>query len=197
VAIHTAPFASRTGRVDVTSLKLAHPVEDVVARYGIELKRRGRGLVGRCPFHADGGRPNLTIFPATRSWFCFRCCLGGDVVKFVMLAEGVGFLEAVEHLGGASGPLLALPAILIASLTLIADDDGLRAAIDDARGAVLGALGLVAFAAIAWRLLGHLPTWQVLVLATLGWALVSLLLYVAQRLVLRRRRGRPQGTHRG
>jgi hypothetical protein len=95
---------------------------------------------------------------------------------------------------GPAGPLLALPAILIASLTLIADDDGLRAAIDDARGAVLGALGLVAFAAIAWRLLGHLPTWQVLVLATLGWAVVSLLLYGAQRLVLRRWRGRPQGT---
>jgi hypothetical protein len=45
-----------------------------------------------------------------------------------------------------AGPLLALPAILIASLTLIADEDGLRAAIDDYRGAVLGGLGLVAFA---------------------------------------------------
>jgi uncharacterized membrane protein YuzA (DUF378 family) len=93
---------------------------------------------------------------------------------------------------GPAGPLLALPAILIASLTLIADDDGLRAAIDDSRGAVLGALGLVAFAVIAWRLLGHLPTWAVLVLATLGWAAVSLVLYGAQRLARRLWRPRRQ-----
>src|ERR671929_74927 len=52
---------------------------------------------------------------------------------------------------GPAGPLLALPAILIASLTLIADDDGIRAAVDDARGAILGAVGLVAFAVVCWR----------------------------------------------
>jgi hypothetical protein len=80
-----------------------------------------------------------------------------------------------------SGPLLALPAILIA------DDDGLRAAVDDARGAVLGAVGLVAFAVVCSQLLDHLPTWVVLVLATVAWAVVSLLLYALQRLVLRRR----------
>jgi DNA primase len=101
------------GRIDVASIKLAHPVEDVVARYGIELKRQGRTLRGRCPFHADGGRPNLHLFPATQSWFCFRCAQGGDVVKFVMLAEDVGFLEAVERLGHAGhaalGPLRAVP----------------------------------------------------------------------------------------
>jgi hypothetical protein len=94
----------------------------------------------------------------------------------------------VSQFAGArlAGPLLALPAILIASLTLIADEDGLRAAIDDSRGAVLGGLGLVAFAVVAWRLLDHLPTWLVLLLATVVWAAVSLLLYGAQRLVLRR-----------
>ena len=81
-----------------------------MAGYGIELKRQGRTLVGRCPFHADGGRPNLHVFGPTRTWFCFRCSVGGDVVKFVMLAENVGFLEAVEHLAGATlGPLQVSP----------------------------------------------------------------------------------------
>ena len=110
MAIHVAPFASRAERIDTAALKLAHPIEDIVARYGIELKRQGRSLVGRCPFHADGGRPNLYLFPATRTWFCFRCCVGGDVVKFVMLAEDVGFLAAVEHLAGPTlGPLRVSP----------------------------------------------------------------------------------------
>jgi hypothetical protein len=85
-----------------------------------------------------------------------------------------------------AGPLLALPAILIASLTLIADEDGLRAAIDDSRGAVLGALGLVAFAVVVWQGFGHLATWLVLVLATVAWAVVSLLLYGTQRLIRER-----------
>jgi hypothetical protein len=85
-----------------------------------------------------------------------------------------------------AGPLLALPAILIASLTLIADQDGLRSAIDDSRGAVFGGIGLVAFAVVVWQGFGHLATWLVLVLATVAWAVVSLLLYGAQRLVRER-----------
>src|SRR6266542_3815346 len=110
MAINVARPADRARRIDTAALKLAHPLEDVVARYGIELKRQGRSLVGRCPFHADGGRPNLHLFAATQTWYCFRCCLGGDVVKFVMLAEDVGFLEAVERLAGAAlGPVRASP----------------------------------------------------------------------------------------
>src|SRR6266498_4035097 len=109
----TLPLASiATGprRIDTAALKQAHPIEDVVARYGIELKRQGRALVGRCPFHADGSRPNLSNFPTTRTWFCFRCCLGGDAVKFITLAEDVGFLQAVERLAGAArGPVRASP----------------------------------------------------------------------------------------
>jgi DNA primase len=92
----------RAGRIDTAALKLAHRVEDVVGGYGIELERQGRSLVGRCPFHADSGRPNLHLFEATQTWYCFRCCLGGDVVRFVMLAQNVGFLEAVERLARAT-----------------------------------------------------------------------------------------------
>jgi hypothetical protein len=106
------------------------------------------------------------------------------LIRFLAGAGASLVAALVSELGSSSlaGPLLALPAILIASLTLIADEDGLRTAIDDARGAVLGAVGLVAFAVITWRLLTHLPTWLVLVLATIGWAVVSVLLYGAQRL---------------
>jgi hypothetical protein len=40
------------GRIDTAGLKLAHPIADVVARYGVELKPQGRALVGRCIFRA-------------------------------------------------------------------------------------------------------------------------------------------------
>jgi DNA primase len=86
-------------RVDTAALKQAHPIEDVVARYGIELRPQGRTLVGRCPFHADGGRPNLAVFRDRQTWRCFRCNVGGDVLTLVELVEHVSFREAVARLG--------------------------------------------------------------------------------------------------
>jgi hypothetical protein len=111
------------------------------------------------------------------------------LVRFAAGAGASLVAALVSQLAGSrpAGPLLALPAILVASLTLVADDDGVRAAVDDSRGAVLGAVGLVGFALVAWLLLGDLPTWVVLLLATLAWTGLSLGLYVAQRVVLRRR----------
>jgi DNA primase len=97
-----ATYMRRAERVDLEALKHAQPVQEVVARYGIELRRRGRTAVGRCPFHPDGGRPNLYVWADTRSWWCFRCNVGGDVIRFVELAESLSFREAVERLSGAS-----------------------------------------------------------------------------------------------
>ncbi len=93
-------------RVDTASLKLAHPIAEVVARYGVELKRQGRAMVGRCIFHTDNGRPNLYVYGDSESWRCYRCGIGGDVLAFVMYAENIAFREAVDRLtGGWLGPL--------------------------------------------------------------------------------------------
>ena len=93
-------------RVDTASLKLAHPIAEVVARYGVELKRQGRAMVGRCIFHTDNGRPNLYVYGDSESWRCYRCGIGGDVLAFVMYAENIAFREAVGRLtGGCLGPV--------------------------------------------------------------------------------------------
>ena len=93
-------------RVDTASLKLAHPIAEVVARYGVELKRQGRAMVGRCIFHTDNGRPNLYVYADSESWRCYRCGIGGDVLAFVMHAENIAFREAVDRLtGGNQGPV--------------------------------------------------------------------------------------------
>jgi DNA primase len=93
-------------RVDTAVLKLAHPIAEVVARYGVELKRQGRAMVGRCIFHTDNGRPNLYVYGDSESWRCYRCGIGGDVLAFVMHAENIAFREAVDRLTGASqGPV--------------------------------------------------------------------------------------------
>ena len=87
-------------------MKLAHPIAEVVARYGVELKRQGRAMVGRCIFHTDNGRPNLYVYGDSESWRCYRCGIGGDVLAFVMHAENIAFREAVDRLtGGCLGPV--------------------------------------------------------------------------------------------
>jgi len=53
-------------RWDADRLRRLHPVADVITRSGIELRSVGRALVGRCPFHADGGRPNLYVYPESQ-----------------------------------------------------------------------------------------------------------------------------------
>jgi hypothetical protein len=74
----------------------------------------------------------------------------------------------------AGGLLLAFPAILAASLTLIAKADGMSDAREDARGAVAGAIGLGCFALVGARLFGQLPGGIVLALASGAWIVVAI-----------------------
>jgi DNA primase len=89
-------------RIDTAALKREHSVADVIARYGVELHPSGASLVGRCPFHDDGGRPNLYVYQHSQSWFCYRCNVGGDAIRFVERIERVAFRDAVERIRLAS-----------------------------------------------------------------------------------------------
>jgi uncharacterized membrane protein (GlpM family) len=77
----------------------------------------------------------------------------------------------------AGGAFLAFPAVLLASLTLVADEEGQQAARDDARGAAAGAIGMVAFAAVGGSLFGTVPTAAAFVLSAATWLVVALTAY--------------------
>lgn len=66
--------------------------------YSGVLHKVGKTLRGSCPFHNDVKTPNFHIYPKTNSWYCFRGCGGGDVIKFYMILKQVGFKQAVEEL---------------------------------------------------------------------------------------------------
>jgi Protein of unknown function (DUF3147) len=72
------------------------------------------------------------------------------------------------------GVMLAFPAILAASLTLIAEDEDRAHAREDSRGAILGAAALAAFAATAALSFGELSAALALTLSTLVWAGVAI-----------------------
>lgn len=76
-----------------------------------------------------------------------------------------------------AGMFLAFPAILPASLTLVKQHDGRKKAADDARGARLGAVGLVAFAVVVGLTANSWAAATVLAAATAAWLVVSLALF--------------------
>ena len=81
----------------IARLKSEVPVERVVAGAGVELSRRGKDLVGLCPFHEET-EPSLVVSPAKQLWRCFGCGKGGSVIDWRMEISGEGFRAAVESL---------------------------------------------------------------------------------------------------
>ena len=71
-------------------------IEDVAASY-VNLRRRGKNLVGLCPFHNEK-TPSFCVYPENNSFFCFGCNKGGDVITFIMGVENLDFSEAVRLL---------------------------------------------------------------------------------------------------
>jgi hypothetical protein len=104
----------------------------------------------------------------TKPWeYAVRFGFGGVVT----VATG---LIAKQWGPAVGGLFLAFPAILPASLTLVKQHDGRKKAVEDARGARVGSVGLLAFAAIVAVLApSHHPV-VVLGVATIAWVAVAI-----------------------
>jgi hypothetical protein len=75
------------------------------------------------------------------------------------------------------GILLAFPAILAASLTLIEQQEDSVDAREDARGAIAGGVALAVFAAVAAVSFAHIAGALALAVAALAWLVTAGLLY--------------------
>lgn len=86
----------------IDRLKAANPLEAVLADRGIELKKKGRVLVARCPFHEEK-TASFTVTPAKGLYHCFGCGARGDVFGFITKRDKVGFPRAMEVLARRAG----------------------------------------------------------------------------------------------
>ncbi|MEZ5773839.1 MAG: DNA primase [Hyphomicrobiaceae bacterium] len=77
------------------------PVSQVVSRK-VALKRQGREYIGLSPFKAERS-PSFTVNDQKGFYHCFASGEHGDIFKFVMTTEGLGFPEAVERLAAEAG----------------------------------------------------------------------------------------------
>ena len=99
----------RISDVELERLKREVALQRLVEAKGVQLQKRGESLVGRCPFHEDK-TPSLVVTPKKNLWHCLGACRsGGTVIDWVMKAEGISFLHAVELLRSGA-PLSPAPA---------------------------------------------------------------------------------------
>lgn len=89
---------------ELEKLKQEVSLIDLVQSYGVELKKKGKDLIGLCPFHDDHS-PSLVISPDKNLWHCMGACQeGGSVIDWIMKSEVVSFRHAVEILKQRENP---------------------------------------------------------------------------------------------
>ncbi len=80
----------------VDEIKRRHPVHEVAAQF-TRLGRVGKYLAGLCPLHEET-TPSFYCFRDTRSWYCYGCQQGGDVIDLVRHRLALSFEEALGWL---------------------------------------------------------------------------------------------------
>ncbi len=88
-------------RAIIDEIIFRNDIEQVIGSY-VSLKRAGSNLNGLCPFHNEK-TPSFTVFPGTKSFYCFGCGAGGDVITFIMRTENLNYREALELLASRAG----------------------------------------------------------------------------------------------
>lgn len=96
----------RIAESELERLKVEVSVARLVEASGIKLEKRGRDLVGPCPFHEDA-TPSLTVTvtPEKNLFHCFGCGAGGGPIDWMMKKNGVSFRHAVELLREGLGSI--------------------------------------------------------------------------------------------
>ena len=89
----------------IEEIKIRNDIEGVISQY-VTLTRAGSNLKGLCPFHSEK-TASFTVFPDTRSFYCFGCGAGGDVITFVKRIENIEYPAALEQLAKRAG--ISLP----------------------------------------------------------------------------------------
>jgi DNA primase len=81
------------------------PLGELIGRR-VRLTRKGREQAGLCPFHNEK-TPSFYVVEDKGFFHCFGCGAHGDAIGYLMRADNLDFIEAVERLAGEAG--IAVP----------------------------------------------------------------------------------------
>lgn len=85
----------------IAEIKQVARISDFISPH-VPLKRRGRSLLGLCPFHTEK-TPSFSVNDDNGFYHCFGCSAGGNVFKFLMEIEQLSFPEAVRKVADRYG----------------------------------------------------------------------------------------------
>src|SRR5215468_1541134 len=95
-------MAGRIRDEDIALVRERTSIVDVISER-VTLKSAGTdSLKGLCPFH-DEKTPSFTVSISRNVFYCHGCANGGDAFRFLMDAEHLTFVEAVERLADKAG----------------------------------------------------------------------------------------------
>jgi DNA primase len=103
-------------------------LSDIIGR-SVRLTRAGREFKGCCPFHNEK-TPSFTVNDDKQFYHCFGCGAHGDVVGFMMQANNLSFIEALEALAQEAG--LQIPEQSPQAIQQAKKEKGLHALMEDA-----------------------------------------------------------------
>ena len=85
----------------VNQIQQANDIVDLISEH-VSLKKKGREMVGLCPFH-DDHRPSMNVNATKQIFKCFACGAGGGVFTFVQMRENLTFPQALQRLADRAG----------------------------------------------------------------------------------------------
>jgi len=88
-------------RATVNQVQQANDIVEVISEH-MSLTKKGREMVGLCPFH-DDHRPSMYVNSAKQIFKCFACGAGGSVFTFVQMRENLTFPQVIERLAERVG----------------------------------------------------------------------------------------------
>jgi Mn-dependent DtxR family transcriptional regulator len=87
----------------IERIRAANPILRVLAERGIEVSRKGKSYLARCPFHSPDHTPSMGVTPGKGLFHCFTCGEAGDVFGLVVKRDKVSFPDALRLLATRAG----------------------------------------------------------------------------------------------
>jgi DNA primase len=85
----------------VNQVQQANDIVDLISEH-VSLKKKGREMVGLCPFH-DDHRPSMYVNSTKQIFKCFACGAGGSIFTFVQMRENLTFPQTIRRLAERAG----------------------------------------------------------------------------------------------
>lgn len=99
-----ADFGQMLDQAAIDEIKQRYLLSALIGRR-VTLKRAGRKMVGCCPFHNEK-TPSFFVDDILGFAHCFGCGWHGDIVRYVMDAEGLRFIDALRSIADGDLPVV-------------------------------------------------------------------------------------------